>query len=152
MSSYYVIYFLFICYSTLLYCNVLSLLYFTYFTLLSFTSIYFTLLHFTVRSTAMGIRGSIPIPISSNSEGELTEKLDLKIKKDEVENNSKDVTFDRNISEEYSLENSLTDKEIFEESSYLENLSSNSFSALKVRVFHWNYLCCEMNYLFIKIR
>ena len=113
-----------------LYCTSLTVLYSP---LLHFTLIYFTLLHFTVRSTAMGIRGCIPIPIPSNSEGELTKKLDLKIKKDELENNSKDVIFDRNISEEYSLEDSLTDKEIFEESSYLENLSSNSFSALKVR-------------------
>ena len=43
-----------------------------------------------------------------------------------------EIIFDQNILEESSVDDSLTEKEIAEVGSYLQNLSHSSFSALKV--------------------
>ena len=80
----------------------------------------------------MAIRGSIPAPTFSSSEGELMKLLNLRTKKEITGKNFTEIIFDQNILEESSVDDSLTEKEIAEVGSYLQNLSHSSFSALKV--------------------
>ena len=58
--------------------------------------------------------------------------LNLRTKKETTEKKISEIIFDQNILEESSVDDSLTEKEIAEVGSYLQNLSHSSFSALKV--------------------